>query len=337
MPLPRIPVTDGLEAVLYVRANRVGVQLYARVVLPEDIDPETRAPVVRADPGHDLRSGRSLAKARAHESSAQHRAAGEGSPRSSRRPVSLKGAYLERLVVNLMGASGAFEVFLDDLSITPVAADIVAEWSKRAPGKNSQRKEGSDSRRRGEPASRACPRSSSISIACGGSAKDDRRYHDWLPTAIDAPGADVVMLRQYGFDVLTDDHRGRPRAAQDRRRQGFPAHAQAVGTPGREPIPQEIIKQISAYPLQGSGRLLDAGRRPGPEARAQDPRRGADQDPQAHRADASAPERVTHTSQPRSSTATCRSSPGRLATSTRSAFSPCSGLPGKTSSRAWRF
>ena len=42
--LPKIPVTDALVAALHVRANRVGVQLYGRVVLPEDVDPETRAP-----------------------------------------------------------------------------------------------------------------------------------------------------------------------------------------------------------------------------------------------------------------------------------------------------
>ena len=42
--LPRIEVTDSLQVALYVRANRVGVQLFGRVVLPADIDPETRAP-----------------------------------------------------------------------------------------------------------------------------------------------------------------------------------------------------------------------------------------------------------------------------------------------------
>src|SRR5262249_19714097 len=50
-PLPSIPVTEKLEAALYVRADRVGAQLYARVVLPADIDPETRAPSFVLIPG----------------------------------------------------------------------------------------------------------------------------------------------------------------------------------------------------------------------------------------------------------------------------------------------
>ncbi|MGC8641227.1 MAG: hypothetical protein ACP5XB_15275, partial [Isosphaeraceae bacterium] len=42
--LPKVPVTDALTLAIHVRANRSGVQVYGRVVLPEDVDPETRAP-----------------------------------------------------------------------------------------------------------------------------------------------------------------------------------------------------------------------------------------------------------------------------------------------------
>src|SRR4051794_70057 len=196
--LPRITVTDGLEAVLYVRANRVGVQLYARVVLPEDIDPETRAPSFVLIPGtiYDRVDRWQRLELTNLLPSIERQA--RVLRASSRRPVSLKGAYLERLVVNLMGASGASEVFLDDLSITPVAADVVAEWSKRAPGQTSQRKRGPDT-------SGAASQRSSLPIVKLDQNRlrkfntVDHRYHDWLPTAIDAPGADVVMLRQYGF------------------------------------------------------------------------------------------------------------------------------------------
>ncbi len=182
--------------------------------------------------------------------------------------MSLKGAYLERLVVNLMGGPGASEVFLDDLSITPVPADIVAEWSKRAPGQTSQRKQGSDS-----PAA-ASQRSSLPTVKLDLNRlrrfiKDDHRYHDWLPTAIDAPGADVVMLRQYGFDLLTDDHAADPARLKTAVEKDFLLMPKLSGLrTGADP--QEIIKQISSLSLQGSGSLLDAGRRPGPEARAQD-------------------------------------------------------------------
>ena len=117
--------------------------------------------------------------------------------------MSLKGAYLERLVVNLMGASGASEVFLDDLSVTPVPADILAEWSKRTPAKKGERKEGSANAGAASQET-ALPTVKLELNRLRRLSEKDRRYHDWLPTAIDAPGADVVMLRQYGFDVLVD-------------------------------------------------------------------------------------------------------------------------------------
>ena len=45
---------------------------------------------------------------------------------SSRRPVRLDGAYLERVVVNLLGGPGQSEVFLDDLEISPVPEEVLA-------------------------------------------------------------------------------------------------------------------------------------------------------------------------------------------------------------------
>ena len=49
---------------------------------------------------------------------------------SSRRPVRLDGAYIEKVVVNLLGGPGQSEVFLDDLEISPVPEEVLAAWSK---------------------------------------------------------------------------------------------------------------------------------------------------------------------------------------------------------------
>ncbi len=48
---PRIPVSDDLDVSLAVRSNRAGVQIFGRVVLPADVDPETRAPSYVLVPG----------------------------------------------------------------------------------------------------------------------------------------------------------------------------------------------------------------------------------------------------------------------------------------------
>ncbi len=53
---------------------------------------------------------------------------------SSRRPVSLQGAYLERVVVNLMGGRGETDVFLDDLEVGPVPPELAGLGGGRCAG-----------------------------------------------------------------------------------------------------------------------------------------------------------------------------------------------------------
>src|SRR5262249_45108382 len=48
---PKVPVSDALRVSLHVRSDRAGVQLFGRVVLPSDIDPETKAPSFVLVPG----------------------------------------------------------------------------------------------------------------------------------------------------------------------------------------------------------------------------------------------------------------------------------------------
>jgi hypothetical protein len=49
--LPNVPVTNALKVGLYVRSNRSGAQLLARVILPDDVDPDNRAPSYVMVPG----------------------------------------------------------------------------------------------------------------------------------------------------------------------------------------------------------------------------------------------------------------------------------------------
>jgi hypothetical protein len=246
--LPAIPVTEKLEAALYVRADRVGVQLYARVVLPADIDPETRAPSFVLIPGTiydrvdrwqrlELSSMLPTIERQARVLRA-----------SSRRPVSLKGAYLDRLVVNLLGGSGASEVFLDDLSVFPVPEEITAAWSKKETAKPE--------RQRATPLRQAAAASSGEPIVRLDGDRlrrlgEDRRIHDWVPTAIDAPGADVLRLRQYGFDLLADELKTdaeRIKTAIDR---GFLLMPRISGLSAADDS-KAVLDEVSAYPYKNS-------------------------------------------------------------------------------------
>src|SRR5262249_17814354 len=121
---------------------------------------------------------------------------------SSRRVVPLDGAYLERVVVNLMDTPGQSEVFLDDLAISPIpepalkassngresAAHATCNCSRPLPGKRSAPAKGRVRLERGLLERRL----------------KDGRFVSWFPTAIDAPAASARELALAGFDVLDD-------------------------------------------------------------------------------------------------------------------------------------
>jgi hypothetical protein len=265
---PKVPVSDLLSVGLYVRSNRTGVRIFGRVVLPSDIDPETKAPsfvlvpgTIFDEPDHWQRL-ELLHMIPAIEQQARVLRV------LSRRPVSLDGAYLERVVVNLLGSPGRSEVFLDQLEIAPVPTEALAGWTK------------GESSRKGAAGAQAGAQAKKAKALAHGSIRldrnllekkgDDGRWRAWLPTAIDAPGASPVKLRLAGFDVLVDDMKSEPermRAAIDK---GALLMARVGGAAGDDD-PQTLIEEVISYPLRREvafwhvgdhlGRLRDTRRR----------------------------------------------------------------------------
>jgi len=250
--LPKVPVTDKLQAVLYVRANRVGVQLYGRVVLPADIDSETRAPSFVMIPGTIYDRVDRWQRLELTDLLPSIERQTRVLRASSRRPVSLKGAYLERLVVNLMAGSGASEVFLDDLSVAPVPGELLSSWTTPEARKISPEKPGAGPEK---PGAGSRPRTGKTTIdpivrldrnrlrRLG----EDRKYHDWLPTVIDAPGADVAELRRYGFDGLVDDRKSDPERIKTAIDKGFLLLPRLSSISSRTD-PRELLAEVASYP-----------------------------------------------------------------------------------------
>src|SRR5262249_35215982 len=119
------------------------------------------------------------------------------------RPVSTEGAYVELVLVNLMGAPGESEVFLDDLEISPVPQDLLADRTSRnepAKGKPAVAAPLDGSGPAGAHRAHYPPlrleRNFLERLTAG------PRYVPWFPTAIAAPGADLAKLRGAGFDLL---------------------------------------------------------------------------------------------------------------------------------------
>ena len=201
---PRVPVTDDLSVSVFVRANRGGVRIYGRVVLPADIDPETKAPSFVMVPGTIFDQPDRWQKLELVHMLPTIERLARVLRASSRRVVPLDGAYLERVVVNLLDSPGQSEVFLDDLEISPVP-EAVAEGVVRV--LNRRATDGGRGVRAAPATKRSNPATGRVRLVRNLLEKRGRdgRFMPWFPTAIDAPGANPTELRFAGFDVLVDD------------------------------------------------------------------------------------------------------------------------------------
>jgi hypothetical protein len=247
---PKIQVSDDLKVGLYVRADRAGARLYARIVLPADVDPETKAPSFVLVPGTIFDQVDRWQKLEL----VQMMPAIERQARvlrvSTRRPVKLEGAYLERVVVNLLGSPGESNVFLDDLEIEPVpesalAGRLAAEGPPSGIGSRPKTPSGNTKAKTTALAPVRLERNLLEKRA------PDGAYRPWFPTAIDAPGASAIKLRDAGFDVLIDSMKTDPsklRAAVER---GALIMAR-LGAASGGLRPQQIVDEINSHPLRSS-------------------------------------------------------------------------------------
>ncbi len=242
--LPKIPVTSNLVATLFVKSNRKGIRLHARVVLPRDIDPETKAPSFLLVTGTTYEHMDHWEKLELSNLLPAIEKQVWVLRASTKRPVDFRDAYFERIVVNLMGGIGDAEVFLDDLSITPVPENLIAA--------NSAPRGPRGARGAGNPNAPDKDGKTLLRVRNeAGTLKrlDKKRYLDWFPTAIDAPGADVGELRRNGFDVLVEPLESDPKRITEAISKGFLIMPR-VGTGVLKDDPQLILDKIAEYPYK---------------------------------------------------------------------------------------
>lgn len=266
--VPRIPVTHDLTVSLFVKSNRKRVRLHARVVLPKDIDPETKAPSFLLVTGTTYEREDRWQKLELSDLLPAIERQVWVLRASTKRPVDIAGAYVERIVVNLMGGIGDAEVFLDDLAITPVPASVLD--AGRANSKNrGAGQAAADSfagmRAKGQSLRRVLNDSGALKKLI-----DGKRYVDWFPTAIDAPGADVGELRRNGFDALVEPFDADPKRLAEAVDKGFLLIPRVNSGPFRDD-PRQILDRIAAYPYKNDVAFWHLGDHFGRE-RAEDAR-----------------------------------------------------------------
>lgn len=139
-------------------------------------------------------------------------------------------------------------MFLDDVSVSPVPPDVLASWTSggaRTGGKPEKAAAGSASKSGGKADDPLLRLDRNRLRRMG----NDRRYHDWLPTAIDAPGADVTELRRHGFDLLVDDRKSGPERMQSAIDKGFLLLTKlAPIAPAADT--ESLLREIESYPYK---------------------------------------------------------------------------------------
>ena len=247
--LPKIPIDLDPKARLFVKGNQAGVQLFGRVVLPADTDPETGQPTfvlvagARYDaPGRwqrlDLAEVRSLAERQAQVLRA-----------SGKRKVSLQGAYLERLVINALGAPGDSEVFLDDLTVAPLPAGTPPEPAGDSPSAGAPGG--------AKPAAEASPITLDLNRLQLGK-------RPWFASIASAPDADPRTLAAAGFRVWDLPAGSNPETARRATEAGLLLMPELPLTDnGRRRDPAEIAADAATFPEPASVAFWSLGHRLG--------------------------------------------------------------------------
>ncbi len=225
--IPKIPVGPNAEIGLYVRSNREGVRLMARVVLPADIDPDTHQPSFILVSGAAVDTANIWRKLLLSEVQVQVRRRVRVLRAATKRPVPLDGAYIDQVVVNLYAGPGETEVFLDDLEAYPVPAEALAEFAKERRGPVAEKGESPEGKA-------AAPR---IALREGLLTLDEK---PWFFSLISAPGAKVLPLRQAGFDVIAIEPDADDSKIADAVRDGFLLMPEIHAT---GPIDKETVMQ----------------------------------------------------------------------------------------------
>jgi len=215
-PIPRIPIRDDLRVSVWIKANRPGMRLVGRVVLPEDIDPETSQPFYVNIQGNAYEQAGPWARLDLVDLVDQIKRRAHVLRFRTNRPIRLEGAYLETLALNLYGGVGETEVLVDALEIGPVPRELAESERPRISAIANLDGEGGiggleDAGRDDEETAHAAGRVLMDQFRLKRLDEPTRSFQPWFPTIIDAPGADIETLRVHGFDVYA----ARPRLGAD--------------------------------------------------------------------------------------------------------------------------
>ena len=213
----RGPVTEELTASVWVKANRPGTQLLARVVLPHERDPKDLSrpltALLRGDVYQtsgrwqrvELRQPQRLLKEQQQLLRAEFLRAGV------RRDVTVADAYVDQLILNVYGGPGLTRVWTDDLEVGPLADAPKPPVATAPPGRDGKK----------APVRRAAEVKLENEKLVIGARGPGLRSRALFLRAIRYSGVPLKTLRDAGFNTVWLDEATDPATIQQAVNLGF--------------------------------------------------------------------------------------------------------------------
>ena len=141
-PVGKAPINEDLRVSMWLRANRAGMQIMARIVLPKERDPNNVDFVLttyikgdvyqQAGQWQLMEISRPVVLAKVQQQLMNN-------DEKNKRNYDFTGAYIDALALNIYAGPGAAKVWIDDLEIGPVipGTPVVAIPDNNNPAKNA--------------------------------------------------------------------------------------------------------------------------------------------------------------------------------------------------------
>jgi hypothetical protein len=135
-PIGKAPITDELTVSVCVKANRPGMQVLCRVVLPRERDPkDPQQPLTTMLPGDIYNLTGRWQPLSVHLPVRRLREQEQLLNAELKRPILTADAYVDRIVLNVYGGPGETKVWTDDLEVGPILDNRPVTPDLATPGK----------------------------------------------------------------------------------------------------------------------------------------------------------------------------------------------------------
>jgi hypothetical protein len=243
----RAPVIDDLNVGLWLKGNRPGMQLLARVVLPNERDPakldEHLTTFIRGDTYRNVgrwqrvEIGRpvQLLKEQQHLMQAQ-----------LRRSLNFTDAYVSHLVLNVYGGPGPTELWIDDLEMGPVFSAPAVQPAARPilPGTTAQ------------PASIPRPSSRPAQVVEFSGSHVLVNKKKFFMRGIHYTDTPLPILRSAGFNTLHVDATVSPKVLKEAGDLGFWIVPTLKGDDPRLTSAEQIHRDVGRFTESGDSVLF---------------------------------------------------------------------------------